>query len=363
MSNSARLIKCSSFTAVDNRVIRDTRLGLRDLGLYTKLMSFPDNWKFSEKGLTAVIKDGHSSIHSGVVNLEKCGYLKRYHLREDNGTVGESVWLITNNPFEFGVDDETMKWLESHCVKPRSRKKQVRNDVEEECGPESEGIGEEQPQTADRPAGDVSAGAGRDSETPKAVQRKNTRDPAGEPGIQIPSSPNSENRDLDNPYLDKPHTENGRQYNNIKTKNINNQEYKDIIITAAPVLAVYREYAGNFVPQAGATKAIRELVEKLGYTEDDYRDLFRKASQSALLCGKASPEFRASLTWILRNAGPIRNGQYDRKLAPPEEQPVPGTDNCNTEKRSGFLTVPQRRYDRTFYDDLEKQLLLQGMSD
>lgn len=66
------------YTVVLQSITTDTRLSLKDLGLLVKLLSLPDNWKFSEKGLQKIfVNDGLDSIRTGLKNLEKCGYLRR----------------------------------------------------------------------------------------------------------------------------------------------------------------------------------------------------------------------------------------------------------------------------------------------
>lgn len=70
------------FTVVDNSAITDKRLSLKTLGLYVKLISLPDNWEFSEKGLEAIFTDGLASIRSGLKELEEYGYLKRNKIRD-----------------------------------------------------------------------------------------------------------------------------------------------------------------------------------------------------------------------------------------------------------------------------------------
>ena len=130
MSN-ARIMKCmSSFTIVDNKVIRDKNLNCRDLGLFTRLISLPEKWSFSERGLATIMADGYTAIHTGVLNLEKFGYLKRIRTRKAKGRLGQSIWLITNTPFEFPLSPEQIAELEAISVPFKGSKKNTFEETE-----------------------------------------------------------------------------------------------------------------------------------------------------------------------------------------------------------------------------------------
>ena len=87
------------YTVIDNEAIRDDNLSLKALGLLVKLLSFPDNWEFSENGLEKIFKqDGQTSIRSGLKELEKHGYLKREKIRDEKGRIKKVEWQITENP-------------------------------------------------------------------------------------------------------------------------------------------------------------------------------------------------------------------------------------------------------------------------
>lgn len=87
------------FTVVDNYALRDGRLSLKARGLLTTMISLPDNWKFSEIGLCAILpKDGQSAIRSGLKELESNGYLTRTRVRGSDGRISEVVWTICDKP-------------------------------------------------------------------------------------------------------------------------------------------------------------------------------------------------------------------------------------------------------------------------
>lgn len=97
----AILRKCNKekYTTILHSITTDTRLSLKDLGLLVKLLSLPDNWNFSEKGLEQILEqDGQVSIRTAIKNLEKYGYLKRVRVRGENGKVAGVEWYIFEEP-------------------------------------------------------------------------------------------------------------------------------------------------------------------------------------------------------------------------------------------------------------------------
>lgn len=89
----------SDFSIIPNDIFRDQNLSLRDIGLLCLMLSKPDNWEFSIKGLAAITgKDGRDAVAASSKNLEKSGYLSRSRERGENGKVSGWVWTISDTP-------------------------------------------------------------------------------------------------------------------------------------------------------------------------------------------------------------------------------------------------------------------------
>ena len=71
-----------NYLIVSQKIMHDKTLKLFDRGLLITLMSLPDNWKFSARGLAAILCDGRDAITAGLQRLEARGYLVREQLRE-----------------------------------------------------------------------------------------------------------------------------------------------------------------------------------------------------------------------------------------------------------------------------------------
>lgn len=86
------------FTIVDNYALRDERLSLKAVGLLVKMLSLPDRWDFSEAGLVAIVKDGQSSVRSGLKELEEYGYLIRTRVKDELGRFTDCEWEVRAVP-------------------------------------------------------------------------------------------------------------------------------------------------------------------------------------------------------------------------------------------------------------------------
>ena len=77
--------KKKDYTVMSNYHLRDKRLSLKAKGLLSVMLSLPDNWDYSVKGLVSILKDGKDSVSSAIKELEKFSYLKRTRLTNSVG--------------------------------------------------------------------------------------------------------------------------------------------------------------------------------------------------------------------------------------------------------------------------------------
>lgn len=89
-----RIIKNNNFSIVSNSIIRDTRLSLKARGLLILMLSLPDCWQFSIKGLATLSGEGNDSIRGGIKELEEVGYLSRKRKHLPNGRLGEMEYTL-----------------------------------------------------------------------------------------------------------------------------------------------------------------------------------------------------------------------------------------------------------------------------
>lgn len=82
-----RVNKNVNYTVMSNHHLQDKRLSLKAKGLLSYMLSLPDDWDYSLKGLTIGCKDGIDSVRSAVHELEDGGYLCRSKVRDSRGRI------------------------------------------------------------------------------------------------------------------------------------------------------------------------------------------------------------------------------------------------------------------------------------
>ena len=69
-----RIEKTRDYTVMSNHHLRDKSLSLKAKGLLSLMLSLPEEWDYTTKGLARICKDGVDSICAGVRELEEHGY-------------------------------------------------------------------------------------------------------------------------------------------------------------------------------------------------------------------------------------------------------------------------------------------------
>ena len=102
-----RIDKTKDYTVMANHHLRNKALSLKAKGLLSLMLSLPDNWDYTTKGLATICKDGVDSICSTVRELENAGYIQRRRIRDDHGRLGEIEYTILERPVEPDAVEET----------------------------------------------------------------------------------------------------------------------------------------------------------------------------------------------------------------------------------------------------------------
>ena len=82
-----RVNKNVNYTVMSNYHLQDKKLSLKAKGLLSYMLSLPDDWDYSLKGLATGCKDGIDSVRSAVHELEDGGYLCRSKARNARGRI------------------------------------------------------------------------------------------------------------------------------------------------------------------------------------------------------------------------------------------------------------------------------------
>ena len=91
-----RTIKNENYTTICNTHLRDKNLSLKAKGLLSMMLSLPDKWHYSVKGLEVICKESKNTINSVLNELEDNNYLVRRR-RYCNGKISEWEYIIFEN--------------------------------------------------------------------------------------------------------------------------------------------------------------------------------------------------------------------------------------------------------------------------
>ena len=117
-----RKVKKTDFTVIDNSIFKNQKLTLKAKGMICTMLSLPDDWNFSEEGLTSLSNDGISSVRSTLKELMEYGYLKRERNRDAKGILRDYVYTIYEEPTL-----ENQKQVEPTLEKPKLEKPTLEN--------------------------------------------------------------------------------------------------------------------------------------------------------------------------------------------------------------------------------------------
>ena len=93
-----RTEKTDNFTIMANHHLRDMSLSLKARGLLSLMLSLPDDWDYSARGLACLCRDGVSSINSALKELEQAGYVARSLRRNSRGKIVDTEYTVYEVP-------------------------------------------------------------------------------------------------------------------------------------------------------------------------------------------------------------------------------------------------------------------------
>ena len=135
-----RIEKNKNYTVMANYHLRDISLSLKAKGLLSLMLSLPEGWDYTTKGLACICKDGVDSICSTVKELEKAGYVQRRRLRNELGHLTEIEYTILEKPVRTAASEESLPDSSEKAGTPPKREKPVLDypvlDIPEQAFPE-----------------------------------------------------------------------------------------------------------------------------------------------------------------------------------------------------------------------------------
>lgn len=80
-----RIEKTKNYTVLSNYHFKEKNMSLKAKGLLSLMLSLPDSWNYTIKGLVTLSKDGKDSVMSALAELEEFRYLERKRTTDKKG--------------------------------------------------------------------------------------------------------------------------------------------------------------------------------------------------------------------------------------------------------------------------------------
>ena len=115
-----RVEKNRGYTVMSNHHLRNKALSLKAKGLLSQMLSLPEDWDYTLKGLSLINRESIDAIRTAVWELEKAGYIRREQGRDPKGKMADMSIPSTSSRYW-----KTRYWKIQHrltrCWKIRHR--------------------------------------------------------------------------------------------------------------------------------------------------------------------------------------------------------------------------------------------------
>ena len=93
-----RIERTRDYTVMSNHHLRNEKLSLKAKGLLSMMLSLPDDWNYTTRGLAKICKEGVDAIGGALRELEAAGYIVRHQLRDRQGRISDTEYIIYEQP-------------------------------------------------------------------------------------------------------------------------------------------------------------------------------------------------------------------------------------------------------------------------
>ena len=142
-----RIEKTRDYTVMSNHHLRNAGLSLKSKGLLSMMLSLPEDWNYTTRGLAKICKEGTDSIGSALKELERAGYIYRCQTVDKAGKFSSNEYIIRERPVpvppagpssalpssenpttEYPAAGGTAAEKSTQIIKERRKKEQQRTD-------------------------------------------------------------------------------------------------------------------------------------------------------------------------------------------------------------------------------------------
>lgn len=93
-----RIERTRDYTVMSNHHLRNANLSLKAKGLLSMMLSLPEDWNYTTRGLAKICKEGVDAIGAALRELEGAGYIVRHQRRDKSGRITDTEYVIYEQP-------------------------------------------------------------------------------------------------------------------------------------------------------------------------------------------------------------------------------------------------------------------------
>lgn len=93
-----RVERTKNFTVMSNYHLRDKTISLKAKGLLSQMLSLPDDWDYTLRGLAVINKESIDAVRTAVHELEAAGYVVCSRVRDERGQLRGCEYFVYEYP-------------------------------------------------------------------------------------------------------------------------------------------------------------------------------------------------------------------------------------------------------------------------
>ena len=117
-----RIERTRDYTVRSYQHLRIANLSLKAKGLLSMMLSLPEDWNYTTRGLAKICKEGVDAIGAALRELEAAGYIVRHKLRDRQGRISDTEYVIYEQPQLRKPDTDSPDTENPYMDKPDTEK-------------------------------------------------------------------------------------------------------------------------------------------------------------------------------------------------------------------------------------------------
>ena len=133
--NKVTRVKNDNYTTISNVFLRNDKLSLKAKGLLATILSLPETWDFSIKGICSIVKEGTTAVYSAIDELKTYGYCIVETLRDEKGRVVGNDYTFFENPNMENLNMDNQAQLNKDIINislPNTEDNPIKEEIKKE---------------------------------------------------------------------------------------------------------------------------------------------------------------------------------------------------------------------------------------